>query len=239
MPEPVPAPRLRHQGPPLGWLATLYTVFFCTGLWFVTIFSGRPYYPGPWEPASTIVAFFQARPDAAERCAFFHFGAAIVLGLFTACIANQMRFLGVRAAGVNIALFGGFATALNMMGGAATMWAMAQPGIARDPGVIAALYYLSFALGGVGFSAPLGLLMAGISIPALFLHRLPRWVGVLGIVLGVCGELSWLNLLFPKMLFLIPLTRFPGFVWLVAAGFLLPNTLPAAKNSAAETAAAF
>jgi hypothetical protein len=50
-------------------------------------------------------------------------------------------------------------------------------------------------------------------------------VTVLGIVLGVVGELSWLNLLLPKALFLIPLTRFPGFVWLIAAGFLLPRTV--------------
>jgi hypothetical protein len=35
-----------------------------------------------------------------------------------------------------------------------------------------------------------------------------------------------LNLVFPRVLYLIPLTRFPGFVWLIAAGFALPTTLP-------------
>jgi hypothetical protein len=28
-----------------------------------------------------------------------------------------------------------------------------------------------------------------------------------------------------KLLFLIPLTRFPGFLWLIAAGFLLPKSI--------------
>jgi hypothetical protein len=43
-------------------------------------------------------------------------------------------------------------------------------------------------------------------------------------VLALAGELSWFNMIMPKSLFLIPLTRFPGFVWLIAAGFALPNS---------------
>jgi hypothetical protein len=45
---------------------------------------------------------------------------------------------------------------------------------------------------------------------------------VFGFVLPIVGELSWLNLEFPKALFLVPLTRFPGFAWIIAAGFALP-----------------
>jgi len=46
-----------------------------------------------------------------------------------------------------------------------------------------------------------------------------------GSALFVCGELSWLNLITPKALFLVPLTRFPGFAWLIAAGFALPSKI--------------
>jgi len=53
---------------------------------------------------------------------------------------------------------------------------------------------------------------------------LPKWVVVLGLVLAVSGELSWFNMITPKALFLIPLTRFPGFIWLIATGFMLPKT---------------
>jgi hypothetical protein len=35
----------------------------------------------------------------------------------------------------------------------------------------------------------------------------------------------------PQALFLIPLTRFPGFIWLIAAGFALPRTV-ASVNTA-------
>ncbi|HEX4310452.1 MAG TPA: hypothetical protein VHZ25_10515 [Acidobacteriaceae bacterium] len=217
------APRVRHQGPPAGVLATIFMVLFCTGLYFVTSFSAKPYFPGPWEPVTTLMAFFQARAHAVMLCAFFHFGAAIVLGIFTATMVNQMRFLGVRAAGVNIALFGGFATAFSMFVSAFSLWALAQPGVAQDAAVTEVFYYFGFAAGGPGYSVPLGLLIAGISVPALLMKKLPTWLAWTGIALGLMGELSWLNLILPKAVFLVPLTRFPGFIWLIAAGFLLPR----------------
>ncbi len=72
----------------------------------------------------------------------------------------------------------------------------------------------------------MGLLMAGISIPALLHKLLPKWICILGIILAVSGELSWFHLISPAVLFLIPLTRFPGFIWLIAVAFALPRTMP-------------
>jgi len=46
---------------------------------------------------------------------------------------------------------------------------------------------------------------------------------VAGIVIAVVGELSWLEMLNIRLLPLIPLTRFPGYLWMIAAGFLLPR----------------
>lgn len=229
---------MRHQGPHPGILAVVSTGLFLAGLYPVTIFGGRPYFPGPWESGAAMAAFFQARAGSAVVCAFFHFGAAIVLGLFTVTMVNQLRFLGVRAAGAGIALFGGVATALNMMAGAFVLWAMAQPGVALDTATLRAFYFVMFAFGGPGFSAPLGLLIAGISVPAMLMKLLPRWVTVFGLALAVCGELSWLNLILEKALFLIPLTRFPGFAWLIAAGFLLPRTSAVRRPEAGVTATA-
>jgi hypothetical protein len=51
---------------------------------------------------------------------------------------------------------------------------------------------------------------------------LPKWLIVFGLALGVIGELSFFSLVIPSALFLIPLTRFPSFVWLIFAGFKLP-----------------
>lgn len=35
--------------------------------------------------------------------------------------------------------------------------------------------------------------------------------------------MSWLDLFTTKALFLVPVARFAGFVWLIAAGFALPR----------------
>jgi hypothetical protein len=213
-------------------VATIFTVLFIAGLYPVTTFGGQPHFPGPWEPAQTLVAFFQMRPTAVLICAFLQFGSAVALGIFTASAVSRLHFLGVRAAGAHIALFGGLATALNIMASSCVLWVMAYPGIAQDAGVLRALYYLVFIFGGPGFSVPLGLLLAGISIPAAFMKLLPRWIVVLGLVLAVIGELSWLDMVVPQALFLIPLTRFPAFVWLIAAGFSLPRDIAPASAAA-------
>lgn len=220
---------LRHAGPPLGIVASLVVVLFMAGLFPVTAFGGKPFFPGPGASPQTIAAFFQARPTAVLLCAFFQFGAAIPLGIFTASAVSQLRFLGVRAAGANIALFGGLAASFNMMVTASVLWTTTYPGIAQDGPLIQALYRFSFGLGGPGFSVPLGLLLAGISVTAAFGKLLPKWIVVLGLVIAAIGELSWLEIVFPKLVPLIPLTRFPGFIWLIAAGFALPRTLDRQK----------
>src|SRR5262245_61582695 len=155
--------RAEHRGPHPGTLAIIYTILFNLGLFFVISFRApehaaasptavRPYFPGPWESAQTIVAYFQSHPHAVLMCAFFQFGAAIPLGIFAATVVSRLRYLGVRAAGPTIALFGGVMTAINIALSALILWVMAYPGIADDPAVTKALYYLVFAIGGVGFS---------------------------------------------------------------------------------------
>ena len=217
----------RHAGPNLGFLAIVFTVLFNAGLYPVTASGGQLHYPGPWESPETIVAFFQARPTAVLICAALQFGSAIPLGIYVATVVSRLQFLGVRAAGTYIALFGGFMTAINLAAAALVLWVMAYPGIAQDSAILRALYYLTFALGGVGFSVPLGLLIAGVSVTAGFTKLLPKWIVAFGLILALVGELSWLDLLTPKALALIPLTRFPGFIWLISAGFALPKSRPA------------
>lgn len=214
----------KHAGPNPGIVAIVYTLLFNAGLYFVISFTGGPHFPGPWESSETIAAYFQDHSRAVLACAFLQFGAAIPLGIFTATMVSRLQFLGVRVAGAHIALFGGLMTAFNMAASALVLWVMAYPGIAQDPAVLRALYYLTFALGGVGFSVPMGLLIAGVSIPAAFFKLLPKWLVVFGLVLAVIGELSALSLVIPNALFLIPLTRFPAFIWLIGAGFALPKT---------------
>jgi uncharacterized membrane protein len=218
--------RVRHAGPPLGLVALTFTVLFLSGLFALT---GKPAFPTPSASTDAIAAYFRARSTAVVICAALWFGAAIPLGIFTAAIVSQLRFLGARVAGTVIALFGGFATAITLITSSSVLWTMARPEVAQDPILLHAFYWLDFALGSSGFSVPFGLLLAGVSIPAGLMKLLPKWIVALGLAIAVCGELSWISLFTPKGLFLVPLTRFPGFVWLIAAGFALPKTIERAS----------
>jgi hypothetical protein len=216
--------QIKHRGPHLGILAILFALLFNTGLSFVISLSGTPpYFPGPWEPAHTIATYFQNQPHDVLMCSFFQFISAVPLGLFAVTVASRLRFLGNKAVGPYIAMFGGIMTAINLALSASILWAMAYPGIAQEVPVLRALYYMDFAIGGIGYSVPLGLLIAGIAVSAGLMKLLPKWLVVIGLLIAFAGEASCLSMVFPKLLALIPLTRFPGFIWLIIAGFMLPR----------------
>lgn len=215
------APVGRHRAPNPGVVASVFTALFIAGLVPVTLLVGDTHFPSPLQPPHEITEYFRENAGKVGICAFLQFGAAIPLGIYTATMTSRLRFVGVRVAGVDIALFGGLAATFMTLVSALAQWAIARPGLAEDGALAQALYYLMFATGGPGYSVPVGLLFAGISVPALFMRLLPRWLAIMGIGLGVIGALSAFSLVIPQALYLIPLTRFPGFVWLIAAGFKL------------------
>jgi hypothetical protein len=223
IPHTVSSMNVKHAGPPLWLLAILYTVLFNAGLFPVTMYGGMPYWPGPWESAAVITTFFQTQTTRVLACLLLQTGAMICLGLFTAVVVSRLQFLGIRAAGVTIALFGGFLCVFDSLAGAFTVWTLIRPAVAANPPILVALNYLSYAFGGPGFSIPMGLLMAGVSVSAGLTKLIPKWVMYFGLFLAACGELSIFHFINPQLLFLIPLTRFPGFIWIIAVGFTLPR----------------
>ncbi len=85
-----------------------------------------------------------------------------------------------------------------------------------------ALHDLSFLTGGVAHIVFLGLLLAGIAIPALLLGLLPRPLAITGLVIAVVAEAASVSLIWPQAGVLLPIARFPGLIWLVVAGLRLP-----------------
>ena len=212
-----------HRGPHPGIVACVFTALFIAGLVPVTLLTGDTHFPAPHQPLDEVLAYFRDNAGKVRLCAFLQFGSAVPLGIFTMTMVSRLRFHRISAAGPWIALFGGILATLSIFVSSLIAWVLSQPGIADDAAVTRALHLLAFATGGPGYSVPLGLLIAGLAVPAGFARLLPRWLVVFGILLGVVGELSALNLMFPQLLFLIPLTRFPGFVWLILAGFKLSS----------------
>jgi hypothetical protein len=213
----IPTPRFR--GPNTGIVATVFVLLFFAGVLPVTAFGGMPYFPGPTDSVADMVNFFSHRQTGVLLCGFLQFGSAIPLGIFTATMIARLKFLGVRAAGLEMARFGGFAAATGLIIGTSFLLATTYPGIPENADLMQAIYRISFNIGGPGYAVPFGLLAAGISIPAAFSKLLPKWVVILGVFVATVGFLSWFEIVSVRLVPLIPLTRFPGFVWIIAAGF--------------------
>ncbi|MGK3961411.1 hypothetical protein WMF38_50940 [Sorangium sp. So ce118] len=213
-----------HLGPNPGAVAAVFMLLFLASLVPVTLLMSEAHFPSPLQTPDEVVAYFRGDVGARVRlCAFLQFCAAMPLGVLSATMVSRLRFHGSSAAGPSIAWFGGLAASTAMAISALIQWSLAQPGLAEDAALTRGLHFLIFAVGGPGYTVPLGLLLAGICVPALIMGLLPRWLAVAGLVLAAIGELSALSLVIPGALFLVPLTRFPGFIWLIVAGFKLPR----------------
>jgi hypothetical protein len=180
-------------------------------------------YPNPYDAPETARAYFGPNADVLRVVAFLQFGAAIPLGIFTATVVSRLRFLGLTVAGVTIAEFGGYVASIMLAFSGLATWTMTQPGMTDDLSTLRALQLLSFSTGGVGHMAGLGLLLAGVSVPAAFARLMPRWIVWFGLILAVIAELASVSMVFPMVAVLLPLSRFPALVWLIAAGFAMPT----------------
>ncbi|WP_439901242.1 hypothetical protein [Microbacterium azadirachtae] len=217
------SPRSRRPGgPPLGPLAIVTFALTLAGVG--TLLAGTGSVPAPFAPAADVAAWYAAHALPIRIAATLQFGAAVPLGILTASVyARQLR-LGVRVPGPVIGLYGGITASILLAVSALVTWALAS---APAPGGVAsALGLLAFALGGVGYAVGLGLLIAGVAVPAFLLRLMPRWFALAGLVIAACGELSFLSLVVDPLQALLPLVRFGGGLWLIAAAFLLPRDRP-------------
>src|SRR5215467_9353257 len=221
-----------HRGPSLGALGLVFVSLFAASLVVTGVMTGGAHFPTPYEPVGLTQDYFSRYAGVIRIAAFLQFGAAIPLGIFTATVTSRLRFLGMRVAEVDIALFGGFAASIFLALSAGAGWVLSQPGMATEAGALRALQLLGFATGGPGHVVTLGLLLAGVSVPSAFAKLIPRWLVWLGLIVAAICELSALNLVFPTAGILLPLGRFPAFIWLIGAGFTIPKSRGRRKTNA-------
>lgn len=183
--------------------------------------NGAPY-PGPYDSISTAQAYYSQFSSAVRIASFLQFGASIPLGLFTATVASRLRCHRLNVAGVDIAFFGGITASIFLGLSSLVMWTISQAGVANEAGPLRILQLLMFALGGFGNVAAIGLLLAGVSVPSMFLRLVPQWACWFGLIIAAVAEVSTLSIVFPGLSLLLPIARFSSFVWMVVAGFSIP-----------------
>ena len=224
------SPTTRATGPNPGILAAVSLGLTVGGLLSSAILTGGQTFVSPFSPAGQIAAYFQDYPEAVRLASLFQFGSAVPLGIFAATVyARQLR-LGVRVPGPAIGFFGGVSAAVFLMLSAGLVWVLSRPEITSDVTLTHALSFLAFITGGVTYVVSMGLLVAGIAVPALILRFVPRWLAWAGLVIAALSELSFLSMVLEPLQILLPVGRFGGLLWLIAVGFLLPRSRAAANR---------
>src|ERR1700694_1876440 len=211
----------QFRGPSIVLLASVHIVLFAAGLVAGSVLRHGASFVNPFATAEQVRAFFAQSPMAVRASSFFLFGSAVPFGIFAVTAVSRLRYMGVRAAGTNIALLGGLAATIALLFSGMAGWILSVPEVSDSVAVVKAIDFLSFLCGGVLYAIGFGLFAAGVSVTSYFMRLLPRWLTFLGIFLAITGELSWFSLIAYPANFFIPITRFVGFIWMLLAAVAL------------------
>jgi hypothetical protein len=212
--------RRRHVGPPLLPLALISVALFAASL-IIGAVGGGPF-PSPYDDLHHVMGFFSAHRTTVQVAAALQFASAVPLAILAASLSSRLRYLGfARVPGVLIASTGGTVASGVLAVSALVQWVLSRPGAATST-VTRPLADLAFATGGPGAVVVLGLLVAGIAVPAAVGRLLPRPVWIPGIAAALVAELSTIALVSKSAAVLLPVARFGSLAWLIAAAALLP-----------------
>ncbi len=203
-------------GPPLWAPIAAYAVIAVAG---AVLYPG----PGPSADPAGALAVLRDAPLRADVSAVLLVLSAAPFAVWTAAVAHRLWALGARVAGPVIGLAGGLLASFALVTSGLAAWTAASAAVWGDGTVVWTASTLSFAFGGPGFALGSALLLAGVAVPAGILRLVPRPFAVTGVVLAVLGALAPLGLLTSVLFPLLPIVRFGGLLWFVAAALLLPR----------------
>jgi hypothetical protein len=182
-------------------------------------------YPSPFSTTTSDVEdYFRESRDATRFNAFVQLAAALPLLVYSAVAATRLRALGDRSAAPMIALAAGTASAACLALSAMTQWALSRPHTLDAGGaLVRALQDLAFVAGGPGHVGFLGVLVGAVSLAAWSGRHLPAWIAGLGGLVAALSILSIFTLIFDDASSLLPVARFPTFIWLLVTAMALPG----------------
>jgi len=215
-------PAEEHRGPSLLQVAIVHAGFFLAGAALSTL-GGGDALPSPFAPRGLSDQYFAAHPVVMQWRSFCELGGAIPLAVFTAAIASRLRVLGMRVAGVHIALAGGLLASAFQAAAACAFWVISQPGVSEIPAVTRPLYLFAFAAGGPASLAGFGLLAASVSAVAGLAGLVPRRLVLFGILVAAVDELCVFTFVAPFLYRPLAVARLAGVVWMICVGAVLPK----------------
>jgi hypothetical protein len=224
----------RHVGPPLLPLGLISLGLFAASL-VVGATGGGPF-PSPYDHTRDVIAFFSGHSTTVQVAATLQFASAVPLAILAASLSSRLRYLGfARVPGVLIASTGGTLASAMLSVSALAQWVLSRPGTTTNGGGVRPLADFAFVTGGPGAVVFLGLLVAGIAVPAAVGRLVPRPVWIAGIAFAAIAELCTLALLSKPAAVLLPIAHFGGLAWLIAAAALLPASRRRPAATAPQT----
>lgn len=223
--------RRARAGPPLGPVIGVSIALFLASLAVPAVVTGG--LASPSQPLSDeqLAGYVAEHADALAWSALFRFAASVPLIVFGAAAAAQLGRVGVRAAGPVIGLAGAVLASGALALAGLLHWVLAQADPQAPLALLVALHDLAFVTGGPWHIVGLGLLVAGIAVPALVYGLLPRWLAVAGIAVAGACELTTLALVIDPIAEVIALARYPALLWLLTVAWMLPATPRSAVQS--------
>ena len=137
MKEPIP----KFHGPSLILLATVHILIFAAGLVAAAALRHGASYVTPFAPAEAVRLFFAQSPSAVRVGNFFLFGSAVPFGIFAVTTVSRLRFMGVRAAGTNIALLGGLTATMALFLSGVAGWVLSVPEVSASAQIVKAISF--------------------------------------------------------------------------------------------------
>ncbi len=193
---------------------------------FAVAVSSAGMMPPPYGSATSITRYVAHAHMAGQAIGVGVFASSMPLAIYAATASARLRQLGITAPGATIALAGGLLASTGLCLSGLIAWTLSRPEVSADEPLMRALYYLTFLTGGPWHVVTLGLLIAGIAVPALVVGLLPRSLAWTGLVVAGLAELTTLVLIWPVLSPLLPVARVGGLVWLIVAGAMLPLRRP-------------
>jgi hypothetical protein len=186
---------------------------------------------GAWTSDRTLLDVYAHHQGAVRVQSLLTMAAAVPLAVLTAVFSDRIRQLGLRVPGRVIALSGGVAAAALLAVAGALQLALLGSHVRTDLPLLQFGQRLSAALGGTAFVAFAGLLIAGIAVTGLLGRILPRRLAWAGLAVAALGEIALLTSLSDGLVPLLPIARFGGMAWLIAAAATIGTRASAARSS--------
>ncbi|MET9489599.1 DUF4386 domain-containing protein [Nocardia sp. NPDC006630] len=170
--------------------------------------------PHPDASGADVLAYTTSHTDLINAGAVLMLLSATPLAIAGALLQRTLRAPAIAVVGAGLA-----AAALTLS--ALFAWAGGHLAGSSTPELARTIADMGYLTGGPAYSAGFGLLIIGISIPALLNRALPPVLVWIGFAIAAAAALSTLALIASGFGYLLPVVRFGGLLWLIATGVVL------------------